>query len=112
MFTLILLVLLGLVFGYFSTQNTQTITITLANNIITSIPLYIVIGVTLLLGFTLSWLISLLDSFSVAMKLRKKDSTIKDSTRNVFDLTKRVNQLEIENATLKGRKEQVDDESL
>lgn len=112
MLTLILLVILGLIFGYFASQNTQTITITLANYVITSIPLYIVIGATLLLGLSLSWLISLLDSFSMAMKFREKNSTIKDSKRTIQDLTKRVNQLEIENAGLKGKGEQVDDESL
>ncbi len=112
MFTLILFVILALIFGYFASQNTQNITITLANYVITSIPLYIVIGVALLIGLSLSWLYSLLDSFSAAMKLRGKDSTIKDSKRTIHDLTKRVNQLEIENAKLKGRKEQADDESL
>jgi uncharacterized integral membrane protein len=101
MFTLILFVILGIMFGYFATQNTQTITITLANYA-TSIPLYIAIGITLLLGLSFSWLISLLNSFSFAMKMRGKNSTIKDSKRTISDLTKHVNELEIENAKLKG----------
>lgn len=113
MFNLIIFVFLALIFGYFATQNTQNITITLASYV-TSLPLYIVIGATLLIGLSFSWLISLLDSFSVAMKIRGKESTIKDAKKTIQDLTKQVNQLEIENAKLKGHveKEQVDDESL
>src|SRR4051812_41101594 len=106
MFTLILLVILGLVFGYFATQNTQTITISLAHYMVTDIPLYVAVGITLLIGLSLSWLLSLLDSLSFVMKLRGKDSTIKDSKKNIQELTKRINQLELENAVLKGKKEQ------
>lgn len=114
MFTLILLVIVALGFGYFATQNTLYIPITIANSVIPDVPLYIVLGLTLLLGLSISWIISLLDSFSVAMKLRGKEHTIKDAKHTINDLTKRVNQLEIENAKLKGNveKEQVDDESL
>lgn len=113
MFTLILLVILALAFGYFATQNTLNIPLTLANYTISSIPLYIVLGATLLIGLLFSWLISILDSFSNAMKLRGKDSAIKNSKKAIQDLTKRINQLEIENAKLKGKKEQEeDDESL
>ena len=114
MFSLILLVIFAIIFGYFATQNTQTITVTLYNYTISSIPLYIVIGAALLIGLSLSWLISLSGSVSTAMKIRGKESTIKDAKKNIHDLTKQVNQLEIENARLKGKveEEQVDDESL
>jgi|SRR3989344_6935560 len=114
MFSLILLVIFAIIFGYFATQNTQTITVTLYNYTISSIPLYTVIGAALLIGLSLSWLISLSGSFSTAMKIRGKESTIKDAKKNIHDLTKQVNQLEIENARLKGKveEEQVDDESL
>lgn len=112
MLTFILLLILALGFGYFATQNTLSIPITLANYTLSNVPLYMVIGVTFLLGLSLSWLNSLLDSFSSAMKLRGKDSAIKGSKRTINDLTKQINQLEIENAKLKGRKEQEDDDSL
>lgn len=112
MFALILLVILALAFGYFATQNTLNIPITLASYTFSGVPLYIVLGITLLIGLLFSWFVSLLDSFSVAMKLRGKDSTIKDSNKTIQDLTKRVNELEIENAKLKGSKEQTDDKSL
>ena len=112
MFTFILLLILALAFGYFATQNTLSIPITLANYKLPNVPLYIVIGVTLLLGLSFSWLMSLLNSFSTAMKLRGKDNTIKGSEKTINDLTKQVNQLEIENARLKGKKESEEHESL
>lgn len=114
MFTLILLLILAIIFGYFATQNTLNIPITFANYTLPNIPLYMVIGITFLLGLSFSWLNNLLDAFSSTMKLRDKDSAIKNSKKTINDLTKRVNQLEIENAKFKGKlgKEQVDDESL
>lgn len=103
MFTLILLVVIGLGFGYFATQNTQQFTLTLAGAPIYGVPVYIAIGITLLIGFAICWIISLSDTFSSFLTIRGKNSKIKDSKNAINDLTKRVNQLEIENARLQGQ---------
>ncbi len=103
MFTLILLVVLGLVFGYFATQNTQSVPVTLANTTLTDVPLYILLGITLLIGFGISWVINILDSITAAFKLRGKDKTIKNAKATVGELEKRVSELEVENAKLKGQ---------
>lgn len=102
MFGIILLVVTALGFGYFATQNTLSIPIVLTGYNIGDIPLYVVIGVSFLLGLFLFWLISLVDSVGFAMKLRGKENTIKDTKKNIQDLTRRINELEIENAQLKG----------
>ncbi len=102
MFTLILLVILALVFSFFATANTQIITINLAGNTI-SLPLYIAIGATLLIGLSLSWVISLVDSFTSAMKISGKEHDIKDAKTRINELTRKVNDLEIENAKLAER---------
>lgn len=114
MFTFILFVILALVFGYFATQNTQLITITLANNVIPDVPLYMVIGASLLIGLAFSWLLSLIDSLFTAIDMRGKNSSLKQAQKTIQELTKEINQLEIENARLKGKGErgQDDDESL
>jgi len=91
MFTLMLVVALALGFGYFATQNTQHITITLANYILSNVPLYAVIGGTLIVGFAVSWIISLSDKLSSSLKIRGKESTIKDSKKTIHELTKRTN---------------------
>lgn len=103
MLTLILLVILALGFSYFATFNTQLATITIPGSSQLQIPLYILLGITLVLGLSLSWLISLLDSISTSMKLKGKEDTIKDAKSTIHDLTKRVNHLEIENAKLAER---------
>lgn len=112
MFTLILLVILALGFSYFATENTRLSTITLTGYAL-QVPLYILIGVTLLLGLAFSWLISLLDSLSSAIKLRGKEHVIKDAKTTIQELTKKINQLEIENAKLSERAgERPDSESI
>ena len=105
MFNFIFLLVLALIFGYFATQNTQNITITVASYTLSSIPLYAVVGITLLIGLSFSWLVSLFDSLSSAMKLRGKEHKIKDANKAIQDLNKQVKELEIENARLKGKNE-------
>lgn len=114
MFSLILMVAIALGFGYFATQNTINIPVTLGSTTIQGVPLYVVLGITLLLGLFLSWLISVIDSIAVSMKLRGKEHAIKDAKETIKDLTKQVNQLQVENAKFKGElnKDEVDDKSL
>lgn len=50
---------------------------------------------------------SLFDSFASALKIRGKDNKIKDAKNTIHEMTKRINQLEIENGKLK---EQIDKE--
>jgi uncharacterized membrane protein YciS (DUF1049 family) len=114
MLNLILLVVFALAFGYFSTQNTLTIPLALGPYTITAIPLYVVIGATLLLGLTFAWLISFLDSFTIKMTLRGKENEIKKNKTAIHEMTKKINELQIENANLKGelKNEPMDDISL
>lgn len=105
MFTLILLVLIGLSFGYFATQNTMNIPVNIAGMVYEHVPLYVVLGITLLVGLALSWIISMIDSIYTSMTLRGKDNVIKDTKRSNNELVKQVRQLELENAKLRGRLE-------
>lgn len=102
MFTFILYIILALVFGYFATQNTEAVSINLLGATLSSIPLYIILGVTLVIGLAFSWFISLFDSIGAAMKIRGKENAIKDSKVTIGDLKKEINQLKIENAKLSG----------
>ena len=101
MFTFIIFILLALIFGYFATQNPQTISIILAGETLPRIPLYIILGVTFLIGLAFSWIISLFNSLASALKIRGKDHKIKESKNTIYEMTKRINQLEVENAKLK-----------
>jgi|CXWK01.1.fsa_nt_gi cell shape-determining protein MreC len=103
MLTIILLVILALGFSYFSAFNSQLATITIPGYAQMEIPLYILMGITLVLGLSFFWIISLIDSLTYSMKLRGKEHTIKDAKATIHDLTHRINQLEIENAKLTER---------
>jgi len=113
MFALIVLVVFGIGVAFFATQNTQTVSIILANYPLTDIPLYLIVLVSLLLGFIVSWIISLVDVISSALKIHGRESTIKDANKQISELTKRAHQLELENERLKGESgHPSDDKSL
>lgn len=102
MFSFIIYLVLAIAFGYFATQNTGLISLTLASYKIENIPLYIALGATLLIGLLFSWLNSLIGSFTTSMKMRGKEHVIKDDRKVIHELTKKINELEIENAKLTG----------
>ena len=114
MFSFIIYLILAIVFGYFATQNTKPISVIFASYKIENIPLYVVLGVTLLIGLFFSWFIGLFDSLASAMKIRGKEHIIKDDKKIIRELTKKINQLEIENAKLTGelKRESKDPDSL
>jgi uncharacterized integral membrane protein len=102
MFTFILYIILALVFSYFATQNTQPVTISLLGANLTSIPLYVVLVVTLIVGLAFSWFIGLFDSIGATMKIRGKEHVIQDGKDKIGELKKEINQLKEENARLSG----------
>lgn len=113
MFIIMLFVLLVIIFGYFATQNTQTISVAFAGKVLSNVPLFIIIGTSFLIGLTLFWIISLFGTLTSALKLRGKENTIKNAKSTIHEMTKRTNKLEIENAELKKQKDKIiDDKSL
>lgn len=101
MFALIVLIIFGTGVAFFATQNTQPISVTLANAVVPGVPLYLIVLGSLLLGFVVSWVISFVDVIASALKIHRKDSTIKGANKEISGLTKRVHQLELENERLK-----------
>lgn len=77
--------------------------ITLAGYNYQNVPLYVVIGISFLIGLLLSWLFTLMGTLSGALKLRKKDHHIQDAKKTIHELTKKVNELEIKNAELESQ---------
>lgn len=114
MFSLIVYLILAIVFGYFATQNTSLISLTFGSYKIEGIPLYVALVATLLIGLLFSWLNNLLDSFISIMKIKGKENIIKDDKKIIRELTKKINQLELENAKLTGelKRESKDPNSL
>lgn len=101
MFALIVLIVFGIGVAFFATENTQPVSITLARYPFTGIPLYLIVLGSLLLGFVVSWVISLVDVISSALKIHGKDSAIKDGNKQITELNKKLHELELENERLK-----------
>ena len=100
MTSLITLVVLGLGFAYFATQNAGFVSITLANNLFT-IPVYTLALGSLLIGLLISGFIHLVSYISSLFDLHNKDVQINQSQKTVDELSKRLKELEIENTKLR-----------
>lgn len=110
MITLMSAIGLGLIFTYFATQNTNTVTISLGNLIWTGILLYVVILGTLLLGFLVASLLSLINEATSALTISGKDHQLKKNENLVDELKNKNHDFELENTHLKGelRKANID----
>lgn len=114
-FSLILLIIFAIGFGYFATFNALAVPIAFGTYYtLSAVPLYLVIGVSLLTGLLLSWFISLVASLGNSFTLRKRERELNDKKASIHTMTKQINKLEIENSNLKGelKNEPFDDGSL
>lgn len=103
MISLLILIVSGGIFAYFATQNTQSVSINLFHYVIPSIPLYVVVLGALLIGIIISMIMSFFGFISTTLKIFGKNSTIKQSTKEIDNLKKRIHDLELENENLKGK---------
>ena len=101
--SLILLIIFGLGVAYFATQNTGNVHILLGNYLITGIPLYILVIGSMLLGVFISWLLSLVNAFSVLFTLHRRDASLKNSEKEITLLEEKNHKLEMEIARLTGK---------
>jgi uncharacterized integral membrane protein len=100
MATLIVTIIFGLIITYFALQNTEIISLNFLNYTIPSVPAYFVIIGSLLVGLLFSWLVSLVNGIFTSFTIHGKDSKIKSSNKENEELSKRIQELEIENAKL------------
>lgn len=104
MASLILLIIFGLGVAFFATQNTGSVHILLGSYILSSIPLYMVVVGSLLLGIFISWLVSFVNSFSTYFTLYGKAAELKKSQETIAKLQEQNHDLEMEIAHFKGEK--------
>lgn len=104
MATLIVMVILGLGFAYFATQNTSSVIVNILNNPF-GLPIYMVVLGSLLLGLLISAIINVFDGLSSMFEIHNRDTKIQQKQQTVEQLSRRVHDLEMENSRLKGRTE-------
>jgi len=108
---LFILIVFSLGMAFFATQNQGIIHLTIANFYSAGIPVYAIVIGSMLLGIFISWLISLVNSFTSSFRMRKIHTEIRNANRTIDELSKKNAQLVKENTHLKGEKEeQVKDE--
>ncbi|MEK9176231.1 MAG: lipopolysaccharide assembly protein LapA domain-containing protein [Patescibacteria group bacterium] len=103
MISLIILIISGAGFAYFATQNTARISINLYHYTVDNIPVYVVVLAALLIGIVICWIISFFGFVSTTLKIFGKNSKIKEGTKEIENLKKRIHDLELENENLKGK---------
>ena len=111
MLALILLVIFGLGVAFFATQNAGLTNIRIAGYIISGVPMYVAVIISLLLGVFISWLINLVDVISSTLTIHGKDSALQNANKTITTLEEEKHELEIENASLRGQKHEQIEES-
>ena len=101
MLTLIFLVLLGFLMAFFATENTLPVNLTIAGNILTGVPLFVIVMASLLLGIVISWLIHLINTISSEITLMGKETELKTAINTIEALRKKNRELEVATAELK-----------
>jgi uncharacterized integral membrane protein len=101
MASLIVIVILGLGFAYFASQNTAPIIVNVLGNSF-GLPIYLVVLGSLLLGLLVSGIINAFDSLSSMFEIHNRDTKIKQKEQTVEQLSRQVHDLEMENARLNG----------
>lgn len=114
MLNLVIILIFSLAFSFFASTNAISVPINLGPYSFTAVPLYVIVGLSILVGIVISWLTSLVSSISTSMKLRRKDKSIESKKDTIHDMTKKINNLEIENSNLKGElnNDPTDEQSL
>ncbi|HSX40531.1 MAG TPA: lipopolysaccharide assembly protein LapA domain-containing protein [Candidatus Saccharimonadales bacterium] len=102
MLMLLVIAITGLGFAYLATQNNMWVTVNLTQYTQFHMPLWTVVLGALLIGFFISWVLSLIDSISNSVALHQRENKIRATSREVGTLEDRVHDLEVENAKLKG----------
>lgn len=101
MLNLIIAIILASIFAYFALQNATPVLVSLGGNVL-SIPLYAVAFLSLMVGVTISALLSFSSWISSSWELSTKNSQIRKEVNTITELKNHISALQIENAELRG----------
>jgi len=101
MLNIIFLLIAGSALTYISKYNLELVSVNIGFYTIADVPLFFVIVVSLLVGFSLSYIVQLLINISTYLEMKSKSKEIKTGQEEILDLTKTVHQLELDNEKLK-----------
>lgn len=101
MVVFLLVLLFGAGFAYFATQNTVPVTVRIASYTFDTVPLYLVILISIAASVLISAFIYLVKSLSSSLMIREHKGSLNDAKKQIAELTKIVHKLELENTRLK-----------
>lgn len=107
--TLVFTVLFASIAAYFATQNNRFIDINFLSYTLHGVPLYLVVLISVLIGLSLSWFISLIGEVSSLFALQDKENKLRRTKQNNVELLKQIHELQVENARLKAKTENEED---
>lgn len=107
MIILFFAIVFGLGLAFFATQNTNSVTLTIASITLSDIPLWGIVIASLLAGLILASYFNVLSIITSALKLHGKDAAIKGADKTISSLKKEIQDLKVENASLKSKKEPI-----
>jgi len=99
MLAVIITIIFAILVAYIATQNTAQVVINISQYS-RSVPLYLVVLLSLLVGFVFAWILHLMNATASFFALTGKNNTIKKEKKANTELTKKVQDLEIEKAKL------------
>ena len=114
MLALLLYIGFGLIFGYFATLNTATVSVHFGSSSVESVPMYVLILLSFGVGVLFATIFYLMKLFGIQRLLNKRDKESLAYDKEIAELTKLAHKLEIENTRLKTKngEETEDDDSL
>lgn len=99
MLAVIFTIIFAIAVAYFATQNTAEVIINIPSYS-RSVPLYLVVFLSLLIGFVFAWILHLMNAFVTFFALIGKDKAIKKEKKANTELSKKVQDLENEKTKL------------
>lgn len=97
MLAVILTIIFAILIAMFATQNTSSVVINVYQYE-TALPLYLIVLLSILVGFVFAWLLHLMDAFASLFASRGKDQVIKKEKKTNEELKNKVRDLETEKA--------------
>lgn len=101
MLILVAVILYGVLFAIFSTQNTVPVQVKLGENMLSGVPLYMVVLGSLLMGTFLALVINLIESIPTTFALKSRENKIDQAAKRIDDQNIKIQELEMENAKLR-----------
>ena len=100
MLSLIVTILFGLGITFFAFQNSILVPVNPLGTQLFTVPLYLVVIISVLAGIVMAWIISLSNGLSHFIQIKGKENVIHQDKKEIKELQEQIHNLEKEQAKL------------